>query len=142
MSESVTLLPLSSNEMSTHPDGWEPERIEKREKVVRIVEYSAYPRVHRRHKRLVGFTRDESKSGMCIVAKEREKAGALLRVAVRSVDGGATREALARVVWCDGRNDGRYWVGLSLTEVLSNRRSPRLLDAMSARDAEDSAIGA
>jgi len=124
MSKSVTMLPLSSSEIP-HPDGFDPERFEKREQVVRIVEYSAYPRQRREDKRLVGFTRDESKSGMCILVRERERAGDLLRVAVRSIDGGATREALARVVWCDGRSDGRYWVGLSLTEILGDRSSRR-----------------
>ncbi|MBW2231511.1 MAG: PilZ domain-containing protein [Deltaproteobacteria bacterium] len=98
-----------------------PPRGEKREKVVRIVEYSHYPRIARDQRRQVGFTRDESGSGLCIVASECENEGTLLRVALRSVDGGPTLDALAHVVWCESREDGRYTIGLALLEQTGRR---------------------
>ncbi len=102
-------------------ESWCPPRAEKREDVVRIVEYSHYPRLSRDQRRSVGFTRDESRSGMCIAVGEHEESGTLLRVAVRNVDGGLTFDALARVVWCDARSDGRYWLGLALMEAGGRR---------------------
>lgn len=102
-------------------EGGHPARAEKREQVVKIVEYSHYPRLSRDQRRNVGFTRNESRSGMCIAASEREDAGILLRVAIRTVDGGATFDALARVVWCDARPDGRHWLGLALMERSGRR---------------------
>lgn len=113
---------------------WESVRIEKRERVVRIVEYSAYPRTCRDERRNVGFTRDESNSGMCILVDHRQTQGALLRIAVRSVDGQSSLDALARVAWCEGRADGRYWVGLSLMEQ-SARRMRKVRSARRAREA-------
>jgi hypothetical protein len=95
---------------------WDGVRAEKRERVVRIVEYSPYPRTFRDQRRQVGFTRDESTSGMCILVDERQRSDEILRIAVRSVDGQSSLDALARVAWCEGRSDGRYWVGLELME--------------------------
>jgi len=97
-------------------EGGYPMRTEKREQVVRVVEYSHYPRISRDERRNVGFTRDESRSGMCVAVNAREDEGTLLRVALRNVDGRATLDALARVVWCDARPDGRYWLGLALLD--------------------------
>ena len=98
-----------------------PLRAEKREKVVRIVEYSHYPRIARHERRNVGFTRNESCSGLCIVASQREDEGTLLRVALRSVDGGQSVDALAHVVWCKALKDGRYALGLALLEQTGRR---------------------
>jgi len=98
-----------------------PPRAEKREKVVRIVEYSHYPRIARDQRRHVGFTRDESRSGLCVVASDREEEGTLLRVALRGVDGGPSLDALAHVVWCQARQDGRYTMGLALLEQAGRR---------------------
>lgn len=113
---------------------WESIRCEKRDRVVRIVEYSAYPRTCREQRRKVGFSRDESSSGMCILVDHREQAGELLRIAVRSVDGQSSLDALARVAWCEGRADGRYWVGLSLMEQ-SARRMRKVRRARLAQEA-------
>jgi len=98
-----------------------PPRMEKREPVVRIVEYSRYPRVARSERRNIGFTRNQSRSGMCIVASEPEVEGTLLRVALRTVDGGGALDALAHVAWCERREDGRYWIGLALLERAGRR---------------------
>jgi hypothetical protein len=96
---------------------WRRPRTEKRQPVVRIVEYSRYPRTTRGDQRLVAFTRDESKSGLCITTKHSERKGTLLRVSVRNVDGRSSLEALAEVVWCGARGDGSFWIGLSLLEL-------------------------
>jgi hypothetical protein len=102
-------------------DGAYPPRVEKREPVVRIVEYSRYPRVERSQRRQIGFTRNQSRSGMCVVASEPEAEGTLLRVALRTVDGGGALDALAHVAWCERREDGRYWIGLALLERSGRR---------------------
>ncbi|MAJ61279.1 MAG: hypothetical protein CBC48_15845 [bacterium TMED88] len=94
----------------------EMARTEKREATVRIVEYSCYPRIARGEHTQVAFTRNESDSGMCLVTHRAEKPGALLRVARRNVDGISDLDALAHVVWCEARRDGRYWIGLALME--------------------------
>ena len=94
----------------------EVARNEKREATVRIVEYSCYPRIARGEHTQVAFTRNESTSGMCLVTHRPERPGALLRVARRTVDGVSDLDALAHVVWCEAREDGRYWIGLALIE--------------------------
>ncbi len=98
-----------------------PPREEKRESVVRVVEYSRYPRISREERRLVGFTRNESRSGMCIVTSTPEVEGTLLRLALRTVDGASALDALAHVVWCERRSDDRYWIGLALLERAGRR---------------------
>jgi hypothetical protein len=98
-----------------------PPRVEKRDDVVKIVEYSHYPRIARDERRNIGFTRDQSRSGLGIAAHSPEAPGTLLKVALRNVDGGVTFDALARVVWCQARQGGRYWMGLSLLD--QGRRS-------------------
>jgi len=122
-------------------EGDYPPRLEKREPVVRIVEYSRYPRVARSERRQIGFTRNQSKSGMCIVASEPEVEGTLLRVALRTVDGGGALDALAHVAWCEKREDGRYWIGLALIEragrrMLKVRRSAAAEAARTGTDGE------
>jgi hypothetical protein len=117
---SLDLFDDADDVTETMPDAY-PPRLEKREPVVRIVEYSRYPRVARSERRQVGFTRNQSRSGMCIVASEPEAEGTLLRVALRTVDGGGTLDALAHVAWCERREDGRYWIGLALLERAGRR---------------------
>jgi hypothetical protein len=114
-----------------------PPREEKRESVVRVVEYSRYPRVARDERRLVGFTRNQSRSGMCIVTSDPEVEGTLLRLALRTVDGAGTLDALAHVVWCERRIDGRYWIGLALLE----RAGRRMLKVRRVEIADENAIG-
>ena len=91
-------------------------RQEARRGFVRIVEYTPFPRVGDNAAPRIGFTRDLSRSGMCIGADAAEPVGALLRVTLREVDGDTARTAVERVVWCSPTHDGRYWIGLeSLT---------------------------
>lgn len=109
------------NEITQVMDDAYPPRAEKRDAVVRIVEYSRYPRIARSERRMVGFTRNQSQSGLCVVASEAEAEGTLLRLALRTVDGGAALDALAHVAWCERRDDGRYWIGVALLECGGRR---------------------
>lgn len=94
-----------------------PERREPRVDVVRIVEYSPFPRMDAAEAPRLAFTRDLSASGMCIGADEPEQTGDLLRVTLRGVDGQPSVTVVDRVVWCSAARDGRWWIGLeSLTE--------------------------
>ena len=87
-----------------------------------MVELSPFPRVSRNRGRRVGFTRDESATGMCLGVDCAEKKGALLRVTVRGANGRPTLDRLARVVWSRPRSDGRYWLGL---EFVADSRKPK-----------------
>ena len=130
--------------VSATVSSWRHPRSEKRQTVVRIVEYSRYPRSARDERRLVAFTRDESPSGLCLTAKHPERKGTLLRVSVRNVDGRSSLEALAEVVWCGARGDGSYWIGLSLLELTeTNAVQPRrMLTVRRPPDEEDISITA
>ena len=97
---------------------WEDRRNAKREAVVRIVEFSPYPRRLSSEHREVGFTCNESKSGLCVLAKEAQPVGQPLRLSVREVDGNSRLEAIARVVWCNERAGDRVALGLELVEVM------------------------
>lgn len=134
--DSLPVLPIDALEDGA--DGWYPMRAEKRERVVRVVEYSHYPRISKDERRNVGFTRDESPSGMCLAVSAREAKGTLLRVALRNVDGRATLDALVRVVWCDARPDGRYWLGLALLE----RKGRQMLKVRRPAREEEAALRA
>jgi hypothetical protein len=93
-----------------------PIRREPRRQAVRIVEYVRFPRVGPDRGPRIGFTRDISASGMCIGAD----VGALLRVAIRDLDGRPSRPSIERVVWCSRARDGRHWIGLErLTDTNS-----------------------
>jgi len=96
--------------------GREIRRREEREAVVRHVEYCRFPRVCADQRLRVGFTRDLSASGLCLRAEGPEPAGALLRVALRRIDGRREREGIARVAWSRPVGDGTYWLGLALLE--------------------------
>jgi hypothetical protein len=101
-------------------DGAYPHTTQRREEridVVRIVEYTRFPRGGEDVTPRIAFTRDLSPSGMCIGADEPELAGTLLRVTLRGVDGAPGTPVVDRVVWCSRAFDGRWWIGLeSLTE--------------------------
>jgi hypothetical protein len=99
-------------------------RAETRERVVRGFEYSHYPRNRRNQQRQCGLTRDESNSGLCAVIDQPEARGTLLQIALQTLDGEPSLEALALIVWCRPREDGRYDVGLSFIERSIRRRSP------------------
>jgi hypothetical protein len=104
------------------PEGAASKRAENRERVVRSFEYSHYPRKARQQERRVGLTRDESTSGLCAIVHQPEPTGALLQIGLQTLDGEPSMRALALVVWCRARGDGRYALGLSLIERTCRRR--------------------
>jgi len=92
-------------------------RREPRMDVVRIVEYTHFPRVDSESTPRLAFTRDVSASGMCIGADEPEPTDTMLRVTLRGVDGDPGITVVDRVVWCSPTQDGRWWIGLeSMTD--------------------------
>ena len=97
-----------------------PPRKEKREHVFRVAEYSLYPRTHREQRRLSGFVRNESTSGLCLVSTQTELVGSCLRIGLQGVDGIPTRDVLARVVWAQPQTDGRHWLGLALLDPVQS----------------------
>lgn len=89
------------------------ERRERRDRTVRSVEYAPYPRTSRGQRMQVGFTRDSSESGMCLVSDHAIEPGELQRVIVQGASGQPTLDVIVRVVWCQLREDRkRFWVGL------------------------------
>lgn len=95
-------------------------RSEEREKTIRIVEYSRFPRVAPQQKLRIGFTRDLCAAGMCLGVDECEPVGSLLRLIVRDVDGRRADAFIGRVVWTRAERDHRFWLGLELlTEALT-----------------------
>ncbi len=88
-------------------------RKELREETLRIVEYARFPRLSAERPRL-GFTRDISRSGLCVGVDEAVDVGALLRLSVRDLEGKTASASVQRVVWCTAERDGRYWLGLEL----------------------------
>ncbi|MGI9592865.1 MAG: PilZ domain-containing protein [Myxococcota bacterium] len=111
-------MPTSANRVTEGADvAWETCRREPRADVVRIVEYTRFPRMDEDATARVAFTRDLSASGMCIGADGPEPPDALLRVTLRGVDGQPGVTVVDRVVWCSPAHDGRWWIGLeSVTE--------------------------
>ena len=92
-------------------------RRERREEVVRHVEYYPYPRARSDQCLRIGFTRDLSPSGMCVRVDTPERVGSLLRVTLREVDGRPTLESIARIAWSTPSIDGGLWIGLTLVEA-------------------------
>jgi hypothetical protein len=89
-------------------------RREPREDTIRIVEYAHFPRDAADQRQRLGFTRDFSRSGMCLGADNDEGVGALLKLCVRDLDGRSPEPVVARVVWSSAERDGRFWLGLQL----------------------------
>jgi len=100
---------------------WRTRRREERVTIVRSVEYTPFPRASAQQRGRVGFTRDVSPSGLCLRVETPERSGALLRVAVRGVDGQPARVAIARVVWSRATVDGAFWIGLQIVEECARR---------------------
>ena len=102
-------------------------RREPREEVVRIVEYTPFPRALATQRPRIGFTRDMSERGMCLGVDDREAPGSLVRIDVRALDSAASDRAIGRVAWCDEARDGRFWIGLDLLHraVTESRSTPR-----------------
>jgi hypothetical protein len=97
---------------------YEDRRGSKREPVVRVVEFSPYPRRLSSERREIGFTANESQGGLCVMAKQGMRVGQPLRMSVREIDGRSRLEAIARVVWCNERAGERVAFGVELVEVM------------------------
>jgi hypothetical protein len=96
-------------------------RSEEREEMIRVVEYSPFPRIAPQQLR-VGFSRDISRSGLCLGVDECEAVGSLLRIGVRDIEGRTGDPRVGRVAWRSKTRDGRYWIGI---ELLTPLMAPR-----------------
>ena len=103
-----------------------PLRLEGRQRVVHVVEYSLYPRREASEKRRVAYTQDRSESGLGLDLPERVAPGELLRVTVRDIDGHISFDGLARVVWCKQIAGGRARAGVSILQEKGKRRLARV----------------
>jgi len=92
-------------------------RREARQTVVRLVEHVPFPRVRADRGVAVGFTRDVSERGMCLLSERPEAAGTLLRITLHSIAGQPERVAIARVTRSERDARGRHWIGLELLPV-------------------------
>jgi hypothetical protein len=102
-------------------DGFEARRVYKRTPVVRMVEYSPYPRRDPSQRSAVAFTANESQGGLCMLTRNTHVVGEPLRICVREVGGETRLEAIARVTWCNPDAGGRVAVGLEFIEVRMRR---------------------
>jgi hypothetical protein len=103
-----------------------PLRLERRERVVHVVEYSHYPRRLASENRQVAYTQDRSQSGLGLDLPERVRPGELLRVTVRDIDGEASIDGLCRVVWCKDTEGGRARAGVSMLREQGRREMLRV----------------
>lgn len=94
----------------------------KRTPVVRMVEYSPFPRRDASQRLAVGFTANESRGGLCMLTRRVHAVGEPLRICVREVGGEPRLEAVARVAWCNTDVGGRVAVGLEFIEVRARRK--------------------
>lgn len=118
----------------------DPEaRAEGRDRVVHVVEYGPFPRRRASETRRVGFTQDCSAHGLGLDLDEPLRRGELLRVTLRDIDGEASRDGLARVVWCRLGDLDRYRAGLALLPDASPR--PRRRRAAAVRGPACDRIG-
>jgi hypothetical protein len=101
-------------------------RLESRERVVHVVEYSHYPRRLASENRRVAYTQDRSRSGLGLDLPERVRPGELLRVTLRDIDGSPSVDGLCRVVWCKETGDGRARAGVSLLREQGRREMMRV----------------
>lgn len=112
-------------------------RREEREEMVRVIEYSPFPRIAPQQLR-VGFSRDLSRSGLCLGIDECEDVGSLLRLSIRDVEGRAGDPRVGRVVWRSETCDGRHWIGV---ELLTPIMAPRAVANSSAEKTDDDPVG-
>jgi hypothetical protein len=103
-----------------------PLRMEDRQHVVHVVDYSTYPRRDASENRCVAYTQDRSESGLGLDLPERVSPGELLRVTVRDIDGEVALDGLARVVWCKESEGGRARAGVSVLQQKGSRRMARV----------------
>ncbi len=109
-------------------------RLEPRQRVVHVVEYSRYPRRLADEGRRVGYTQDRSASGLGVDLNERVCPGELLRVTLRDIDGTVSVDGLARVVWCREVEGGRAHAGLSMLREKGQRPMMRVRQSARVRD--------
>lgn len=102
------------------------ERIEARQRVVHVVEYSPYPRRASSEDRRVAYTQDRSDTGLGLDLPERVEPGELLRVTLRDIDGGIDLDGLARVVWCQETLSGRARAGIAMLQENGERPMMRV----------------
>lgn len=102
------------------------ERIESRQRVVHVVEYSPYPRRESTEDRRVAYTQDRSETGLGLDLPEPVEPGELLRVTLRDIDGGIDLDGLARVVWCQETVSGRARAGIAMLQESGERPMMRV----------------
>ena len=90
------------------------ERREVRQPLVRLLEYTPFPRERGSRQVGFGFTRDVSESGLCACVDSPVREGALIRVRLRDVTGRIEREAIARVAWSERPPNAHRRLGLQL----------------------------
>ncbi len=103
-----------------------PLRLESRQRVVHVVEYSHYPRRLASENRRIAYTQDRSEGGLGLDLPERVRTGELLQVTVRDIDGEVEVDGLARVVWCQQTEGGRARAGVSILRENGQRRMMRV----------------
>ena len=103
-----------------------PLRLESRNRIVQVVEYSHYPRRLASESRQVAYTQDRSDSGLGLDLPERVRPGALLQITVRDIDGKTEIDGLARVVWCQDSDGGRARAGAAILREDGERRMMRV----------------
>lgn len=101
-------------------------RLESRQSVVNVVEYSHYPRRLASENRQVAYTQDRSATGLGLDLPERVMPGELLNVTVRDIDGGIAIDGLARVVWCREQDGGRARAGVAILRENGERPMMRV----------------
>ena len=101
-------------------------RLEPRERVVHVVEYSHYPRRLATESRQVAYTQDRSETGLGLDLPERVRPGELLQVTVRDIDGDVHVEGLCRVVWCKDIEGGRARAGVAILREQDKRPMMRV----------------
>lgn len=100
-------------------------RRERREELVRLVEFCPFPRATVADGWRLGSTRNLSASGMCLEVEAPVPKDSLLRFTIRRIDGRPTLAGLARVAWCTEGPDGATRVGLEIPAA-SPRRLARV----------------
>lgn len=103
-----------------------PLRLEARQSIVHVVEYSRYPRRLASENLRVAYTQDRSETGLGLDLPERVMPGELLRVTVRDIDGQVSIDGLARVVWCKQNDAGRARAGVSILRENGQRPMMRV----------------
>ena len=103
-----------------------PLRLESRQSVVHVVEYSRYPRRLASENRRVGYTQDRSETGLGLDLEERVMPGELLHITVRDIDGEVAIDGLARVVWCRENDGGRARAGVAMLRENGERPMMRV----------------